>query len=152
MFTAGHTFHEIFLHINWHCHRDQPQISPVVERFLHEFIQNYCSNAKGVRFEKVGGTETHIHLAIQVEPSVLVSDFIGKVKGASSYEINKQHGPNTLHWQRGYGVASFAKRNLPAVLKYIAEQKKHHQSGTTNEVLEEHGESPEEGLQGRSNS
>jgi hypothetical protein len=31
-----------------------------------------------------------------------------------------------LYWQRGYGVVSFGKRNLPWVSQYIAQQKEHH--------------------------
>jgi hypothetical protein len=41
-----------------------------------------------------------------------------------------------LQWQRGYGVASFAKKNLPGILEYIENQEQHHSRGTTNEKLE----------------
>jgi putative transposase len=140
MAHVGHVFHEIFLHINWHCKGDLPQIKPDMEKALYPFITEYCRKNKGVHFKCIGGTETHIHLAVQVEPFVLVSDFVGKVKGASSYHINHLFGKGALQWQRGYGVVSFAERNLGSVCKYISEQKLHHRNGTVNKTLESCGD------------
>jgi putative transposase len=140
MAHSGHVFHKIFLHVNWHCANDLLQITPDIEKLLYPFIIEYCSKASGVHFKCIGGTETHIHLALQIEPFVLLSDFIGKAKGASSYRINQQFGKNSLQWQRGYGLVSFAERNLGSVCKYISEQKLHHQKGIVNKVLESSGD------------
>ena len=73
-----------------------------------------------------------------MEPFVLLSDFIGKVKGASAHEVNKEVGPETIKWQRGYGVVSFSKKHLPGVLSYVEDQEKHHETGTTKKALETH--------------
>jgi len=45
-------------------------------------------------------------------------------------------GAETLGWQRGYGVVSFGKRNLPWVLEYIAHQKEHHAGSKVVDRLE----------------
>jgi putative transposase len=140
MTPISHTFDLIFLHINWHCHRDQAMIRPQMEEGLHRFMQQHCEKTRGVEFKGIGGTETHVHLALQVEPVLCPSEFIGKIKGASAHEMNKRYGRDTLKWQRGYGVVSFAKRNLPAVLRYVADQKKHHREGTLNHTLEASGD------------
>ncbi|MHB8863874.1 MAG: transposase [Pirellulaceae bacterium] len=55
-----------------------------------------------------------------IAPSANISDFVGNMKGACSYEINKLHCTKSLEWQRGYGVVSFGKRQLNWVLEYIA--------------------------------
>jgi len=73
---------------------------------------------------------------VQVTPTVCPSEFIGKVKGFTSHEMNRVLRSKKFQWQRGYGVVSFAKRNLPAVLKYIENQKDHHRSGGTRPTLE----------------
>ena len=128
---SGHNFSEIYLHANWHYRNDEPLIRPEIRGRLYEIIEEYCRKVKGIHFERLGGTENHVHLVFQMEPFVLLSDFIGKVKGASAHEVNKESGPETIKWQRGYGVVSFSKKHLPSVLSYVENQKKHHQAGTT---------------------
>ena len=133
---STHVFSELFLHINWHCANDERLIEPRVEKPLFEYLKNYCTKCKGVKFLGVGGTEDHVHLVIQVEPFICSSEFIGKLKGASSHDLNKLLGADTLHWQRGYGVLSFARRDLEAVLKYVANQKEHHGRGNIKVAME----------------
>jgi hypothetical protein len=41
-----------------------------------------------------------------------------------------------LEWQRGFGVVSFGKKQLPWVLDYIANQKEHHALSRTKARLE----------------
>ena len=68
----------------------------------------------------MGGTENHLHLLIQIEPIICLAKWIGKIKGPGSHEMNERIGRGTLQRQRGYGAVSFAKRDLPAVLRYVA--------------------------------
>ena len=134
----SHVFHEIFLHVNWHCHDDQGLITPDREALVHGYIEEYCRKFRGVFFQGIGGTATHIHLAFQMEPFVAPADFIGKAKGYSSHQANKQLGGDALKWQRGYGIVSLAALNLPAVLRYVRDQKLHHQRLTTREKMEQY--------------
>jgi putative transposase len=147
--NATHVFSEIFFHLNWHCKHDQPMIVPGMEPALFRFLGEYCDLTKGVRFLEVGGTETHIHLLLQMEPHLCPADFVGKLKGASSFDMNKSFGRGALQWQRGYGIVSFAGRDLPALKKYVLNQKQHHAKGSTREKLEawgyDEGESDVEG-------
>jgi putative transposase len=140
---SGHTFSEIFLHLNWHCLKDRPLITPGIEPSLDAFIEEYCAKVRGIHFKGVGGAETHIHLVFQFEPFDGISEFIGQVKGASSHEMNKQFGAGTIQWQRGFGIVSFSKKHLPAILRYVAGQKDHHAQGTANPTLEQSGEDSE---------
>src|SRR5687768_13249888 len=134
---SRHVFHEIYLPFNWHTKHDQPALRPDLEPLVHEFLRQRCRHTKGVYFHGVGGTETHIHLAVNVEPFVCVSDFVGELKGACSFEINKREARKVLEWQRGYGVVSFGKKHLDWVLRYIANQKEHNARGSTHARLEE---------------
>lgn len=111
-------------------------VTPEIEPTLHAFIKEYCAKIKGIHFNGIGGTETHIHLAFQMKPFVSLSDFIGQVKGASSHEMNKRFGPGTLQWQRGLGIVSFSKKHLPGIQAYVVRQKEHHLRGAVNETLE----------------
>jgi putative transposase len=77
-----------------------------------------------------------VHVALNVEPHIAVSEFIGELKGYSSHEVNKQQRMKRLEWQRGFGVVSFGKKNLGWVQDYIARQKEHHATGRLEERLE----------------
>lgn len=133
---AAHVFHQIYLHLTWHTKASLPLLTPELEREVFAFFRERCAKTKGVYLHGVDGTPTHVHMAVNVEPHVTISDFVGELKGASSFEINKAQGRKLLEWQRGFGVVSFGKRNLPWVLEYIANQKRHHALGTAVERLE----------------
>ena len=143
-----HVFSQIYLHFNWHTLYDQPVLKGPLEQYVQNYIRNRCRQTRGVFYEEVGGADTHVHLAIRCEPFVLVSDFIGEVKGACSFETHKHFKRKLLDWQRGYGVVSFSKKQLPWIRAYIRKQREHHKNGTINDALEKHGEfeSPKEQL------
>lgn len=133
---ASHVYHEIFLHLNWHTKVSMPLLNPEREEHTHRAILERIRATKGVWSHEIGGTETHIHLAVSIEPSVTVSELVRNLKGGSARDINAQVNDKVLEWQRGYGVVSFGKNNLKWVQAYIARQKEHHASGKTVERLE----------------
>ncbi len=136
----SHVYNRIFLHITWHCLADEPCITSSIEEPLFEFLKDHCVMNKGVHFKGLGGTSTHIHLVIQLEPHVEISTFVGKLKGASAHSLNKRFGQNTLRWQRGFGVVSFAEKHLDFILEYVHNQKEHHRTKTLREILENSGQ------------
>ena len=133
---SRHVFHEIYLHINWHTQDDLPLLNERIEPLAHRFIEQRCGQTDGVRFLGIGGTDTHVHLAAQVEPHLNVSDLVGDLKGSSAHEINKETRRKAVVWQRGFGVVSFGKNNVAWVLRYIANQRQHHAKGTARSRLE----------------
>ena len=133
---SSHVFHEIYLHINWHVKDDRPMLNPDIEPLVYRFIQERCRKMKGVYFHGMGGTPTHVHLALNIEPHVTISELVKDLKGGSSHDLNTDLRRKELYWQRGYGVVSFGKSHLDWVLKYLADQKEHHASGTAHDRLE----------------
>ena len=133
---SEHVFHDICLHITWHTRNDQPLLKRDVEQTVHRFLRRRCSQTKGVFLHAIGGTETHVHPALSVEPFVGISHLVGDLKGASSREVNRQKRFKALSWQRGFSVVSFGTKNLPFVVEYIANQKEHHAKGTAYDRLE----------------
>ena len=119
---------EINLHITWHTKESLPLLTPDVEPLAHRCVKQKIVNTTGVFVHEIGGTETHMHVVVTVPPTLLISDFIGQVKGASSHEVNRQLGlrNKTLQWQTGYGVVSFGTGDLEWVTEYVRNQRKHH--------------------------
>jgi putative transposase len=132
------SYSEINLHIVWHTKLSMPLLTPPVEAFVHHHITHRLLAEEDVTVHAIGGTENHVHVAIGIPPTVLISELIGRVKGSSAFEANRQFGATekVLEWQRGYGVVSFGTRNLPWVKAYIENQRAHHARGTLQERLE----------------
>jgi putative transposase len=133
---ASHVFHEIYIHLTWHTKDDSPLLIPTLEPIVHKLLTNRCHQTKGVYLNAINGTPTHVHLAINIEPQVTISELVGELKGFSAHEINDQKRMKRLEWQRGFGVVSFGKKQLTWVQDYIARQKEHHAAGTVQERLE----------------
>jgi putative transposase len=131
-------YSEINLHLVWHTKNSLPLLTPEVEPLAHRFLKKRIIETLGVFVHEIGGIETHIHLAVTIPPTLLISEFIGKLKGGSSHDVNQAIGlrQKALEWQTGYGVVSFGTRDLPWVIDYIRSQREHHSRGTTHERLE----------------
>ncbi len=133
---ARNHYAEINLHITWHTIDSAPLLVPKVEAETHHYLRGRCINTPGVFIHEIGGIETHVHLVISIAPTVLISDFVGQLKGASSHEVNQKLGEKLLHWQAGYGVVSFGTKDLPWVIEYVRNQKERHARGKVEDRLE----------------
>jgi putative transposase len=131
-------YSEINLHLVWHTKNSLPLLAPQVEPLAHRFLKKRIVETPGSFVHEIGGIETHVHLAVTVPPTLLISEFIGKLKGGSSHDVNQAiaRGQKVLQWQTGYGVVSFGTRDLPWVIDYIRNQREHHARGTMHERLE----------------
>ncbi len=131
-------YSEINLHLVWHTKLNMPLLTPQVEAHVHRFLRQYLVNLPGAYVHEIGGIQTHVHVAITVAPTILVSDLVGKLKGASSHEANRQlgRGGKLLEWQAGYGVVSFGTKDLEWVNAYIRNQRRHRARGTVHERME----------------
>ncbi len=111
-----------------------PQIEPVAHRIIKERILK----TPDVFIHEIGGTDTHIHIALTAPPTLTISTFIGQLKGASSHDVNQHFATRgkVLEWQAGYGVVSFGTKDLRWVRDYIRNQRDHHAKGTAVDRLE----------------
>ena len=128
---------EINLHLTWHTKQSLPLLHDTVEDRLHRYLQHRILKTPGLRFHAIGGTETHVHVGVSIPPTLLISEWVGEIKGASAYYINHEIANRKyLEWQSGYGVVSFGSRDLGWVIRYILNQKEHHARGTIQARLE----------------
>ena len=133
---ARNYYSEINLHIVWHTKESSPLLTPQVEAVVQHYIRGRCINTRGVFIHEIGGIETHVHLAVTITPTILISDFIGQLKGSSSHEANQKLGRKLLDWQTGYGVVSFGTRDLVWVMEYVRNQRERHAQRKVEERLE----------------
>jgi putative transposase len=136
--VAHDGYSEINLHIVWHTRQSLPLLTAPVEALVQHIVTHRLLAEDGVVVHAVGGTENHVHVAISVPPTVLVSELIERIKASCCHEANIQSGitRKMLEWQRGFGVVSFGSRNLSWVKAYIRNQRRHHERGTLQQRLE----------------
>lgn len=133
---ARNYYSEINLHLTWHTKTSAPLLTPSVEAIVHHYLRGRCINTPGVYIHEIGGTETHVHLCVTIPPTLLISEWVGQLKGSSSHEANQKMGHKVLDWQAGYGVVSFGTKDLEWVKRYVRNQKEHHAAGTIESRLE----------------
>lgn len=124
-------YSEINLHITWHTKNSLSMIDPKMQADLFAFLKNKVIETRGAYFHAIGGIETHLHLVCSVKPSIHLDEWIGQLKGASSFEMGKG-----LQWQAGYGIVTFGTKDLKWVVDYAHNQREHHAKGTFVDRLE----------------
>ncbi|NUQ65453.1 MAG: IS200/IS605 family transposase [Pirellulales bacterium] len=131
-------YSEINLHVVWHTKNSLPLLTPTVEPIAHRELRRRIVDTPEVYLHEIGGTETHVHIAVTIPPTLTISEWIGQLKGGTTHDVNQESLRNqkVLQWQAGYGVVSFGTRDLEWVQGYIRRQCEHHQRGATQERLE----------------
>jgi putative transposase len=131
-------FWRLYYHIVWSTKGREPLITEDIEAEVHRTVRQ-AAGRHGVTVHAVGGYEDHVHLVVEAPPTLLMSEAIGRIKGSSSYAINRDLGHRieyTFSWQREYGVVSFAEAQLDAVCRYVENQREHHDKGHLRSPLE----------------
>jgi putative transposase len=131
-------YSEINLHLTWHTKDSLPLLTEQLEPLVHRYLRQKIISEPGAFVHEIGGTETHVHIAVTVPPTLLISEFVGRLKGASSHDVNEQAAlcGKSLQWQTGYGVVSFGTRDLEWVRGYVCDQREHHSHGRVYDRLE----------------
>jgi putative transposase len=87
---SNRAYSEINFHINWHVLDNNPVLTDFVEGQTQRYIRGQCFKTPGVFFHEIGGTDDHVHLVVSTPPTLLISEWIGKLKGGCSHFINHE--------------------------------------------------------------
>jgi len=132
----SHTFHQLYFHFVWATHSRQPLIDRNWRGQFLTLLNDEVKNRGGLPLRH-NAMPDHVHLLVRLRPTTLISEFIGQVKGASSFRVNQEISPYfRLRWQEGYGVLSLRRDECGKVERYIDNQEKHHHQGKLSETLE----------------
>jgi putative transposase len=102
-------------------------IVPEIEEGLFGYMHGIVENNKS-KLILANGTANHVHLLISLGKVISISELIGDIKRESSVWIKAQDTKfGNFYWQEGYGAFSVGQTEDELVIKYIANQKEHHQ-------------------------
>ena len=99
-------------------------------RYLAGALQNH-----GHKPYIINGTEDHVHLLFGMSPKEALSDLVQSLKIQSARHMKELYGCQTFSWQSGFGAFSYSLSLLPAVKRYIENQKEHHKKVSFNDEM-----------------
>ena len=100
---------------------------------LRQDIANILSalcKRKGVKIVEAEMCSDHVHMLVEIPPSISVSSFVGYLKGKSTLMIFERHANlkykfgNRHFWSEGYYVSTVGL-NEATIKKYIQDQEKY---------------------------
>jgi len=119
----SHTYAQNMVHVVFSTKERRKAIPEDLRSRLWAYVAGVCQNL-GIGVHAIGGIEDHMHLLIQVPPSLALAKAVSTIKSNSSRWANEQGQKFT--WQEGYGAFSVSHSNLPMVVSYIRNQKARH--------------------------
>ncbi len=76
---------------------------------------------------RIGGIQNHIHMLINLHPSIALSALMQKIKGATSSWMHTDPRFTLFEgWARDYFACTLSLENKDAVIEYIKNQETHH--------------------------
>lgn len=134
-------FCKLYYHLVWATKGREPLLFDEIETTIHGYLRVKAIGLGGFVYAVNRGFE-HVHMVVSIPPAISVAEFVGKVKGASSAQTNKNKLMNRhFNWQEEYGAFTFDQKRLPKFITYVERQKEHHRLNTTIPVLERTGSS-----------
>lgn len=117
-------FHVVF------CTRCRRMTIPLEYREdLYRFIWKECSDKFNSRLLRIGGIQNHVHMFVNLHPSIALADFIKNIKAHSSGWMARDSRFRDFDgWAKGYFAESVSARNKQGVIEYIINQESHHLS------------------------
>ncbi len=119
----------VYVHLVWSTKNRQQLITSEIKEGLYTYILASCQELECYPLA-IGGVADHVHLLVRLHYSVSMSQLLKKIKGVSSYLVNRsiQNSTQSFQWQKGYGAFSVNFRELNKVIAYIHNQEQHHQN------------------------
>lgn len=120
------SFCKLTYHIVFATKRRERTISIEKEKLIYQILYSICKDKK-VFVHRIGGMPDHIHLLVEIPPTLAVSELVSVLKSESSKRIRQySYLINWDGWSEGYGAFSVSPEAIPSVKNYIINQKSHH--------------------------
>jgi putative transposase len=121
------TYSQIYIQVIFAVRNRETLIQASWEKELYKYITGIVQN-KGQKMLAINGTSNHIHFFIGMKPSCCLSDLVREIKKSSnSFIKERKFTPFNFQWQDGFGAFSYCNSQLTNVIKYIENQKVHHE-------------------------
>jgi len=117
---------KIWVHCVWTTKNRIPYLrDPIRDTVLSHIRDN--AKQKGIFIDHINGSIEHLHALISLGAKQTISEIMQKIKGESSYWINKNNITRfKFEWQDDYYAVSIGMSQLDTLREYIRNQVGHH--------------------------
>ena len=119
----------LIYHIIWRTKYSQRTITEEYEKNLYAYIFGICKEKKCTLF-RINSMPDHVHMCVEIHPSISVSDFMKVIKQESSrwMKEHREWFPYFNTWGNGYAAFSCSQKDRCNLVEYIKNQKAHHRT------------------------
>jgi putative transposase len=118
-----HTYSQNIVHVVFSTKDRRKLISKEFQPRMWAYAAGICKT-HGILAHAIGGTGDHVHLLIQIPPSLALASAVNTIKTNTSRWANEEEVK--FAWQQGYAAFSVSASNVLAVETYIRSQEAHH--------------------------
>ena len=120
------SFTQLTYHVVFGTKYRRSSIVDEMQERLYEYIGGIIRSKNGQTIE-IGGMPDHIHILARLSPTIAVSDVVRDIKANSSKWMNELiETTQAFEWQKGYGAFTVSYSQIPAVRRYLQNQREHH--------------------------
>jgi putative transposase len=125
--SGAHTKHKLMYHLVWIPKYRKRILRGALAARLKELFEQ-CSEVNGWRIDELNIQPDHVHMLIQVKPSMSISDIVQRFKGGSSRKVREEFPEleeflwGDSFWSDGYFAESVGKFDMAVIKKYIQNQ------------------------------
>ena len=130
------SYTRLLYHLIFRPQNSIPAITIEYEKDLYRYIWGIVKEKGGVLY-RIGGMPDHIHLLIQLPPTMALSAFMHDMKIATHKYLcaQKEKFPLFTGWGKSYCALTCSAMEKDKVITYIKNQKMHHQRRSSQDEL-----------------
>ena len=127
------SYTKLLYHIVFRTKYGKNTIPEQHEKELYAYILGIINNKKS-KLYRIGGTENHLHLLIDIHPTFAVSDFMRELKEYSSkWLAQNPNFPDFESWAVSFAAFTYNLSDKQTIINYIKNQKEHHKTASFEE-------------------
>jgi len=130
----SHSYSSNRVHVIFSTKEREKCISDDFQPKLWAYMAGIAHN-QGFEAMIIGGVSDHVHALIALPPTMPLAKAVQFLKGSSSKWINDTKGE--FSWHEGYGAFSVSASQTTGVVRYIQNQRAHHEKKSFEEEFVE---------------
>ena len=122
------SYRQLYYHIVFGTKYHKPTLPDEHSEMLYKYIWGIIKNKKSVLY-RINGSKDHVHLLVDIHPTIALAVFIKEIKVATSLWLKEQvEFKHFQGWSEGYAAFTISHRGKDDVIEYIKTQKEHHKT------------------------
>ena len=130
----SHSYSSNRIHVIFSTKERKKCLSDDFQPKLWAYMAGIAHN-QGFEAMMIGGVRDHVHALLVLPPTLPLAKAVQFLKGSSSKWINETTGE--FSWQEGYGAFSVSASQTADVVRYIKDQRAHHEKKSIEEEFVE---------------